>query len=74
MSYNISRDTITINATPQITEQPESAAVCKGTDTSFSVTPTGINLSYQWLKLDSGIWSPISNAILASYIIHHTSV
>ena len=56
--------TLTVNTTPAITVQPAAASVCIGANTSFSVTATGTNLTYQWqVSTNSGsTWTNITNA------------
>jgi len=39
---------LTVNALPTISNQPQSAFICTGTDTSFNVSATGTNLQYAW--------------------------
>jgi hypothetical protein len=40
--------TLTVNSAPTITCQPVCETVCAGSSTTFSVTASGSNLSYQW--------------------------
>ena len=40
--------TLTVNALPAITAQPNSTTLCAGNNAIFSVTATGSGLSYQW--------------------------
>jgi hypothetical protein len=42
--------TLTVNSAPSISSQPSNSTVCSGNATSFSVTATGTNLTYQWQK------------------------
>ena len=46
--------TLTVNAAAIIT-QPVTQTVCPGTDVSFSVVATGVNVTYQWQKNASDI-------------------
>jgi len=40
--------TLTVNTAPAITTQPVSAAVCTGSNATFTVAATGTALTYQW--------------------------
>ncbi|MBD2755915.1 beta strand repeat-containing protein [Spirosoma validum] len=45
------RASITVNAAPVITDQPDNATTCSGTTVSFNAAATGSGtLSYQWYK------------------------
>ena len=48
---------------PTITAQPASVSVCIGANTSFSVTATGTNITYQWQLSTNGggTWNNITN-------------
>ncbi len=52
--------TLTVNTAPAITSQPSNQSVNEGSDTSFSVTATGTNLTYQW-QVDTGSGSGFTN-------------
>ena len=54
--------TLTVPASLTITNQPASATICAGSNTSFTVAGTGIN-AYQWqISTDGGTtWTNISN-------------
>ena len=54
---------------PTLTVQPASASVTGGVATSFSVTATGSDLSYQWQRsVDNGAsWQAIAAATSSSY-------
>jgi subtilisin-like proprotein convertase family protein len=56
--------TLTTSAPPVITVQPISRVICQGTSTTFGVTATGLNLTYQWqLSTNVGAtWSNITGA------------
>lgn len=60
MSSNVT--TVTVNAKPNITLNPQSATRCDSSTTlNFKVTATGSNLSYQWqLNTGSG-WNNLIN-------------
>jgi len=55
----------------QIATQPQSIAVCRGTDASFSVNATGDGLTYQWqLSTDGGSnFNDIPGAGLPAYAV-----
>ena len=42
--------TLTVNSAPAITAQPANRTTCAGTSVSFSVTATGMGLTYQWRR------------------------
>jgi len=47
--------TLTINAAPAVTVNPSNSTICSGNNTSFSVTATGVGLTYQWkISTDGG--------------------
>ena len=47
--------TLTVNSAPAITGQPTSAAVCTGSNQTFTVGTTGTSLTYQWfISTDGG--------------------
>ncbi|MGV3632399.1 MAG: immunoglobulin domain-containing protein [Bacteroidota bacterium] len=41
---------LTINTAPAITVQPADESVCEGSAATFSVTATGVGLTYQWMR------------------------
>ncbi|HRN80353.1 MAG TPA: M36 family metallopeptidase [Ferruginibacter sp.] len=53
-----------VNAAATITTQPVAAAACPGGDVSFTVTASGISLTYQWqVSTDGGTtWNTIAGA------------
>ncbi|HEX7861772.1 MAG TPA: immunoglobulin domain-containing protein [Verrucomicrobiae bacterium] len=55
---------------PGIVAQPQSAAVVQGQQIALSVTATGTELSYQWLKNDL----EISSAVSATFVVASFSV
>jgi hypothetical protein len=57
--------TVTVNAKPTITTEPQSQTVPQGTSITFSVTASGPALQYQWFRNGQ----PISGATSASYAI-----
>ncbi len=63
-SLNSTAATLTVSDLTAISAQPASASVCSGANTSFSVTATGSNLTYQWqLSTDGGTtWTNITAA------------
>ncbi len=50
-----------VNTLPAISSQPQTISVCAGNDTSFSVSATGTNLSYQWQLNTGGGFNNLSN-------------
>ena len=46
--------TLTVNLAPAITSQPSSAAVCTGSNQTFTVGTTGTSLTYQWFISNDG--------------------
>ena len=46
---------------PAITAQPSNASVCAGSNTTFTVTATGSNLTYQWQESTTGAGGPWNN-------------
>ncbi|MFN6094114.1 MAG: CAP domain-containing protein, partial [Verrucomicrobiota bacterium] len=54
-SLNVKADYNLANPPPRITSQPRKMAVAAGSKTRFSVTATGIKLTYQWNKNGSAI-------------------
>lgn len=69
--------TVTLNppAPPSITQQPQPAATPSGQTATFSVTASGLNLTYQWQSMASGAasFSNISGATSSSYTTPSTS-
>lgn len=55
--------TLTVNDLPSVTSQPSNSAICDGDNTSFSITASGTNISYQWeMSTDGGAtWTTVSN-------------
>ncbi|MFY9572656.1 MAG: immunoglobulin domain-containing protein, partial [Blastocatellia bacterium] len=56
---------LTLNSSPQITAQPTNASACAGQSANFSVTASGLDLSYQWRKS----FTPIPGATNSSFTI-----
>jgi len=75
-STNSNVVTLTVNALPAITAQPQSLNLCSGSAASFSVTATGAGLSYQWeLSTNGGgTYTPITGATSATYNIASVAV
>ncbi len=46
--------TLTVNATPVITVNPNNSAICSGSNTSFGITATGTGLTYKWQASTDG--------------------
>ena len=55
--------TLEIKSTPVITSQPSNTEICYGNNTNISVSATGSNIEYQWLKNDVEISGGTSNII-----------
>ena len=57
---------LTVNTAPNITAQPVNSTVCATQNSSFTVTATGTNISYQWQVNTSGCgaggWSNLINS------------
>jgi fibronectin-binding autotransporter adhesin len=60
---NSAAATLTVNAPPAISAQPQSTTVCADTTNTFSVTATGTGIAYQWQSsTDSGAnWSNVGS-------------
>ena len=55
---------LSIQTAPTLSQQPSNASICAGTGTTFSVSASGSNITYQWqLSTDAGVsWNNISAA------------
>ncbi|MEQ1675428.1 MAG: hypothetical protein ABL876_01930 [Chitinophagaceae bacterium] len=53
---------LTVNAAPVITSQPADVTLCAGAGTTFCVTATGNNLSYQW-QMSTSCAGPWTNVV-----------
>ncbi len=65
-------ETITfVDGKPVITAQPQNVSVCSGNNATFSVTATGLNVTYQWqLSTDGGAnYNNIGGATSSSYTV-----
>lgn len=51
--FNTNSALLTVNSYPGISTQPAAVTSCEGVNTSFSVTGTGLGISYQW-QVSSG--------------------
>lgn len=62
---------LTVNTTPVITVQPQSAVLCSGSSQTICVTATGSGLTYQWETASTcaGPWSNITGANGSCYTI-----
>ncbi|MEO7445435.1 MAG: M36 family metallopeptidase [Ferruginibacter sp.] len=58
--------TLTVNTAPAITAQPVNSVICTGANTSFCVTATGSNLTYQWQVSTSGCAGTFTNIVGAT--------
>ncbi|MFT3979739.1 MAG: M36 family metallopeptidase [Ferruginibacter sp.] len=67
--------TLTVNAAPAITTQPQSSTVCTGANASFSVVATGTNITYQWqVSTDGGgTWTNVTGATTATLSVASTT-
>lgn len=63
---------LTVGNATLISAQPANATVCAGLNTTFSITATGSNLTYQWqLSLDAGAtWGNITGANASSFLLN----
>lgn len=59
------------NGKPNVTVDPQNVNVCAGSDHTFSITATGINVSYQWQVSTNGgtTYTNISGANATSYTL-----
>ncbi len=56
-----------VNTAPAISNQPANRQICAGTSTSFTVTATGADLTYQWEKYQGSLpFVPVSNDLVHS--------
>jgi len=63
---------LTINPAPSIIIPATNSAVCQGGNTTFSLTASGVNLTYQW-QLDSGSgFNNISNSATYNSVTTNT--
>ncbi len=61
-STNSNAALLTVQTAPAITNQPVNTTVCGGSNvSSFSVTATGANLTYQWQESATGCGGPWNN-------------
>jgi hypothetical protein len=49
-TLNSTNATLTVNSLPTITSQPSDVTICGSGPATFSVTATGSNIAYQWMK------------------------
>jgi hypothetical protein len=62
--------TVTINPNTVITSQPQNVEVCEGGSATFSVTATGLNLTYQWQEhINGNNWGNIAGATGPTFTI-----
>ncbi|HWR33094.1 MAG TPA: M36 family metallopeptidase [Chitinophagaceae bacterium] len=70
-------ETITfVDGKPVITAHPQSVSLCTGNSNNFSVTVTGLNLSYQWqLSTDGGAnYNNIAGATSPVYSVTNVTI
>lgn len=53
--------TLTVTTAPSITAQPVNSVICTGSNTSFCVTATGTNITYQWQVSTTGCTGTFTN-------------
>ncbi|MBK7560385.1 MAG: M36 family metallopeptidase [Chitinophagaceae bacterium] len=65
-----------VDGRPVITAQPQSVSLCTGNNNTFSVTATGLGLTYQWqISTDGGtIYNNIGGATSSSYTVTGVTV
>lgn len=56
--------TVTVNPLTQISANPVSRTVCPGNNVTFSITATGVGLTYQWLHNGNPIAGAESNVLI----------
>jgi hypothetical protein len=63
--------TLSVSASTQITQQPQSVSACVGGTQSFTVTATGGTISYQWQISTNGgsSWTNVPGAAAATYTL-----
>ena len=52
-SATTTNSTLSVEAAPNVTSNPSDVTICEGTNTSFAITATGDNLTFQW-QVDPG--------------------
>ncbi|WP_149244300.1 LamG-like jellyroll fold domain-containing protein [Dyadobacter sp. 32] len=57
---------VTLNAVTAITSSPTGQTVCTGSNASFTVAATGVNLSYQWEKNGTNVGNNASTLSLTN--------
>ncbi|HEY6505062.1 MAG TPA: immunoglobulin domain-containing protein [Chitinophagaceae bacterium] len=55
---------LTVNAVTVITVQPTGRTICAGSNTTFNVTATGTNLTFQWRKAGVNIGGATSSSFI----------
>jgi len=60
-STNSASADLDVVASPSVTADPSNATICEDANTSFTVTATGDNLTYQWQEDDGGGFANITN-------------
>jgi hypothetical protein len=54
--------TLTVNAAPSITGQPANSSIAEAASTTFTVTASGVGLTYQWQVNTGSGWNNITTA------------
>lgn len=60
-SINSNAATLTVNTPPSISSQPSASTICNAQNTSFSVTASGTNITYQWQVSTTGCGGTFTN-------------
>lgn len=53
---------LTVDALPSVTSNPSDRSICIGTSTTFGITATGKDITYQWQLDDGSGWINLTNA------------
>ncbi len=64
---------VTVSPSPEVTADPSNTSVDDGDPATFSVTASGVGLTYQWQQNTGSIWADISGAASSSYSIPSTT-
>lgn len=67
--------TLAVRASTRITGQPQNAAICIGSNQTFTVNATGTNLSYQWQSSSDCIdFTEVLNATSNTYSVNNSTL
>lgn len=53
---------LTVDALPSVTSNPADQSICINTSTTFGITATGKDITYQWQVDDGNGWTDLTNA------------